>query len=55
MKEAESLMLLVRDDAPIEVEALVPNKDVGFVHEGLVAVIKVETFNFTKYGFVHGK
>ncbi|MBI5615682.1 MAG: hypothetical protein HY943_05265 [Gammaproteobacteria bacterium] len=34
---------------------MVPNKDIGFFHEGQAAVVKVETFNFTKYGFVRGK
>ncbi|MBI4694381.1 MAG: HlyD family type I secretion periplasmic adaptor subunit [Gammaproteobacteria bacterium] len=52
--EAQPLMLLVPDDSPIEVEAMVPNQDIGFVREGQEAVIKVETFNFTKYGFVRG-
>ncbi|MBI4694389.1 MAG: HlyD family efflux transporter periplasmic adaptor subunit [Gammaproteobacteria bacterium] len=53
--EAQPLMLLVPDDSPIEVEAMVPNKDIGFVHEGREAMVKVETFNFTKYGFVRGR
>ncbi|MBI5615681.1 MAG: hypothetical protein HY943_05260 [Gammaproteobacteria bacterium] len=33
---------------------MVPNQDIGFVREGQEAVIKIETFNFTKYGFVRG-
>jgi hemolysin D len=53
--EAQPLMLLVPDHTPVEVEAMVPNKDIGFVHEGQDAVVKVETFNFTRYGFVRGK
>ena len=52
--EAQPLMVLVPDDSPIEVEAMVPNKDIGFVHEGQDAIVKIETFNFTKYGYVNG-
>ncbi len=52
--EAQPLMLLVPDDAPIEVEARVLNKDIGFVHQGQAAIVKIETFNFTKYGYLEG-
>ncbi|MCP6657818.1 HlyD family secretion protein, partial [Klebsiella pneumoniae] len=34
----------------LEVEAWVANKDIGFLYEGQNAEIKVETFNFQKYG-----
>ena len=53
--EAQPLMLLVPDDAPIEVEAMVSNKDIGFVHDGQDAIVKIETFNFTQYGYVTGQ
>ncbi|MBI4692473.1 MAG: HlyD family efflux transporter periplasmic adaptor subunit [Gammaproteobacteria bacterium] len=53
--ETQPLMLLVPGDSPIEVEAMVQNKDIGFVREGQEAVVKVETFNFAKYGFVRGR
>ena len=39
----------------IEIEAMVLNKDIGFVHDGDAAEIKVDTFNFTRYGLLHGK
>lgn len=29
--------------------------DIGFVHEGQVAMVKVETFDFTKYGLIEGE
>ena len=53
--EAQPLMVIVPDDSPIEVEAMVPNKDIGFVHEGQAAIVKIETFNFTKYGYIEGR
>ena len=31
-----------------------PSYDIGFVHEGQPAEIKVDTFNFTRYGLLHG-
>jgi hemolysin D len=34
---------------------MVPNRDIGFVHPGESAEIKVDTFNFTRYGLLHGK
>ena len=45
-------MHIIPYDDPVEVEAWLPNKDIGFVHEGQEAAIKVETFPFTKYGLV---
>lgn len=49
---AQELMHVIPDEEPIEVEAWIPNKDIGFVHEGQEAEIKVETFPFTKYGTI---
>ncbi len=52
--EAQPLMVIVPSDAPVEVEAMLENKDIGFVRPGQEVEIKVETFTFTKYGVVHG-
>jgi hemolysin D len=52
---AQALMVVVPDDAGLVVEARIPNKDVGFIHAGQEAQIKVETFNFTRYGLIQGK
>lgn len=49
---AQELMQIIPDNDAIEVEAWVPNKDIGFVHSGQQAEIKVETFPFTKYGTI---
>lgn len=49
---AQELMHIIPHDDPIEVEAWLSNKDIGFVQEGQEAAIKVETFPFTKYGLV---
>jgi hemolysin D len=52
---AQQLLIIVPSDSHLEIEAMVPNKDIGFVHEGENAEIKVDTFNFTKYGLLHGE
>ena len=49
---AQALMTVVPDDVRLEVEAWISNKDIGFVAEGQKAEIKVETFNFQKFGTV---
>lgn len=51
---AQQLMILVPSDTRLEVEAMIENKDIGFVAAGQPAEIKVETFNFTRYGLLHG-
>lgn len=52
---AQPLMMVVPKDNPIEVEAYVENKDIGFVNPGQEAVVKIETFPFTKYGTIEAK
>ncbi|MCY1298674.1 Hemolysin secretion protein D, chromosomal [compost metagenome] len=52
--EAQPLMVVVPVDQPVEVEAMLENKDVGFVRPGQEVEIKVEAFTYTKYGVVHG-
>jgi hemolysin D len=52
---AQPLMVIVPRDNVLEVEAMLPNKDIGFVNPGQDAEVKVETFPFTKYGTLHGK
>ncbi len=51
---AQQLLHVVSQDHPVEVEAQVENKDVGFVKEGQSVEIKVETFPFTLYGTIPG-
>jgi hemolysin D len=52
---AQELLIVVPQDHPVEVEAQVENKDVGFVKNGQIVEIKVETFPFTLYGTIPGK
>jgi hemolysin D len=52
---AQTLLTIVPADSTMEIEAMVDNQDIGFVHSGQDAEIKVDTFNFTRYGLLHGK
>ena len=47
-------MAIVPEDETLEVEAMILNKDIGFVHEGQEAVIKIESFPYTRYGTIIG-
>lgn len=51
---AQALMVIVPQNNVLEVEAMLPNKDIGFVNPGQAAEVKVETFPFTRYGTLHG-
>jgi hemolysin D len=52
---AQTLMVIVPSDSQLEIEAMVNNRDVGFVHAGDEVQIKVDTFDFTRYGLLHGR
>jgi len=47
--------VIVPNDSRLEIEAMVSNRDIGFVEPGQDAEIKVDTFNFTRYGLLHGE
>lgn len=49
---AQPLLVLVPREGPLEVEAWVENKDIGFVRVGQQAEIKVAAFPFTRYGTI---
>ncbi|ECA7544108.1 HlyD family type I secretion periplasmic adaptor subunit [Salmonella enterica subsp. enterica serovar Strasbourg] len=51
---AQPLMVTVPENAPVEVEAFVENQDIGFIHPGQRVAVKIETFNYTRYGFISG-
>jgi len=52
---AQQVMMIVPVDSRIEVEAMIPNRDIGFVSPGQEAQVKIDTFNFTRYGLLHGR
>ena len=52
---AQKLMTIVPKDSKLKIKAKVLNQDIGFVEEGMDVSIKIDTFNFQKYGIIKGK
>lgn len=50
---AQPLLEIVPDDT-LEVEARLENKDIGFVAVGQPAVVKIDAFPYTRFGYLHG-
>lgn len=48
--DAQALMQIVPEDVKLEFEVYADNKDIGFIKVGQEAEVKVETFNFQKFG-----
>ncbi len=55
VSHGEELMVVVPEGDTMEVEALVPNKDIGFIEPNQEVVVKIESFPYTRYGYVTGK
>lgn len=55
VQAAEPLLSVVPEGTPMEIEAWMENKDVGFVHPQQDVEVKVEAFNFQKFGVLRGK
>jgi hemolysin D len=51
---AQPLLEIVPDDT-LEVEAHLENKDIGFVEVGQTAVVKIDAFPYTRFGYMTGK
>jgi hemolysin D len=52
---AEKLISIIPKDAPLIVKATVLNQDIGFVTKNMQSAIKIDTFSFQKYGYLHGE
>ena len=52
---AEKLAHVVPADSSLVIKALIQNKDIGFITAGMDASIKVDAFNFQKYGIIEGR
>jgi hemolysin D len=51
---AQPLLAVVPSEESMEVEATVLNKDIGFVHARQPVTVKVESFPYTRYGYLEG-
>ena len=50
----QQVMEVVPDGLPLEIEVYILNTDVGFVRVGQEAIVKVDTFPYTRYGTLAG-
>jgi hemolysin D len=51
---AEKLLTLIPKGVPLIIKATVLNQDIGFVTKEMEVAIKIDTFDFQKYGLIHG-
>lgn len=51
----QELMSIVPSDAPPQIIAYVTNDDIGFVTPGDQAVVKIDSFPFTRYGTIEAR
>ncbi|HMM74825.1 MAG TPA: HlyD family type I secretion periplasmic adaptor subunit [Gammaproteobacteria bacterium] len=51
----EPLMAIAPAASPLEVEARVAQRDIGFVHIGQRAVVKFDAYDYTRYGTLNGR
>lgn len=54
-RPADPLLVIVPDGSTLVVDAMVMNRDAGFVREGQEVRVKLEAFPFTRYGVVQGR
>jgi hemolysin D len=50
----QALLTIVPDNQQIMVEASVKNQDIGFIHVGQEAQVKIGAFDFTRFGAING-
>lgn len=51
---AQELIALTPVEQPLLIKAQVLNRDIGFIKVGMPVSIKIDTFEFQKYGILHG-
>ncbi len=52
---AQELIALTPYDMPVLIKATVLNKDIGFIRPDMPVSLKIDTFDFQKYGILKGK
>ena len=51
---AQKLMTIIPENCKLKIKAKVLNQDIGFVEKGMDVSVKIDTFNFQKYGIIKG-
>lgn len=54
LQQGQTVATIAPGDVPLVIEALLPNKDVAFIEEGLPAKLKFDALPFQDYGIVDG-
>lgn len=52
---AQKLMTIIPKESKLIIKAKVMNQDIGFVEKNMDVSVKIDTFNFQKYGIIKGK
>ena len=55
VNSGEALITIIPANEPLIIKATILNKDIGFLKEGQKVAIKIDTFNFQKYGKLDGE
>ncbi|MEQ4673659.1 HlyD family type I secretion periplasmic adaptor subunit [Providencia vermicola] len=55
LQPAQQLMVIVPNSHVQLAEIKILNKDIGFIHEGLKADVKIDAFPYTRYGTIDGE
>ncbi len=55
VQAAQVLMEIVPTASELRAEAWIKNRDIGFVAQGQAVEVKVDTFNYTRYGGINGE
>lgn len=55
VQSGQDLATIVPTDAPLVVDAKVPNKDIAFIEKGLLVKLKFDAFPYQDYGSIEGK
>lgn len=55
LQPAQQLMAVVPNNNVQLAEIKILNKDIGFIHEGLRAEVKIDAFPYTRYGTIEGE
>ncbi|EPL9572427.1 HlyD family type I secretion periplasmic adaptor subunit [Providencia rettgeri] len=55
LQPAQQLMAIVPNNDVQLAEIKILNKDIGFIHEGLKAEVKIDAFPYTRYGTIDGE
>jgi len=55
LKEGDVLFTTMPANAPVEGEAMISSRDIGFVRQGDPCTLKVDAFHFVEHGWAEGK